>query len=295
MLIRRIIDESKYFIKTIIGIGVLMVIAVVLSSLLSGLLEEQELLMVENEEILPPTVLELVGMKELQIFPPQLEVFFLIIMVTNVIVMGLLIGHSVHRMREDYERGTFIFFYMQKMRPWQYYLMSVLRIVLSAFVVWAIYMAGVVLACEVVCREMSSDVLGMVTHILEEMAVRGVPVVLLVVAVGVLYGIKQNYKMHGVDYGICLIALGFVAGNAYKIPQFIGQKQIDEMVNAQEMMKIAYTMKQARVVCPFAWLNPFSIHHEVLDISVLNTYGWIAIALLVVAGVIYSMRDWQEL
>lgn len=251
--------------------------------------------MVENEEVLPAAVLELVGMQQLQIFPPQLELFFLVTMVTNVIIMGLLIGHSVHRMRESYEKGAFAFYYIQMMRPWQIYLLTIARIVFSALLVWGIYVAGVLLAGEVLCSGLTSEVLTSVPWIIYKMGMRGIVIVVLMTAIGVLYGIKQNYKMHGVDYGICLMFLGFAISNAYKIPQLIGQKQVEEMVNAQEMMQLAYTMKQVRCVYPLAWLNPFNVYHEVLDVEMITTYGWIAIMIFVVAGVSYSARDWQEL
>lgn len=292
---RQIIDDTIFIIKTALAVAVLMGIAVCLSSILSGPLQERELLMIENEEVMSTAMLELIGMQQLQQFPAKIEIFFLILMVYNLIVIGNIIGYSVHTMRRSFSQSSFIYYYAQVMRMWQYYLITILRTVFSAFVVWGIYIAGVIFASEFLTRGLDSEMVNTISMILNELAVRGTGIVLFMVAIGVLYGIKQCYRMHGVDYGLCLIGISFILGNLYKIPQLIGQKQIEDMVNAQEMMQMAYQLKQIRFLNPFAWLNPFNIHNHILETEVIYRYGAVALGLIVVAGIIFSVRDWKEL
>ena len=263
MLKKRVTDEIIYLIKAAFAYAVMMALVVMLSSLLASTLEESELLILESEAGISTAMLELVGMQALRQFPPQIEIFFLLLMVTNLVVCAAVIGHSVHRMRESYEKGGFAFYYAQVMRPWQYYIMTGVRILLSAELVWGIYIAMVYGALKVLSQGIAIEVVIVVFNIISEMALRGLVIILLMSVVGILYGIKQNYKMHGVDYGLCLIGVGFLVGNAYKIPQLIGQKQIEEMVNAQDMMQLTYAIKQLRVACPFSWLNPFNIYHTI--------------------------------
>lgn len=288
-------EEGIYFIKAMLSMGLLIVVAIVLSTVLSGPLQEREQIMVENGEVLPATVLELIGMQQLRAFPPKMEIFLIALMVANLIVMGCIIGHSVHSVRESIKKGAFAFHYVQVMQPWQYYIMVVLRTMCSALLIWGIYVIEVLLAAGILCNRLSVDVLPKVQAIVGAMAVRGIAVVMLMVAIGVLYGIKQDYRMHGVDFGLCLIGVSFIVSNAYKIPQYFGQKQIDEMVNAQDMMNLAFQMKQVRFVCPFAWLNPFNIYHNILETGVLWSYGLVAVGILVAAGVVFWKRDWWEL
>lgn len=288
--------EGIYFIKMFSTFAVLGVLAVLLSQLLAGVLQERELLMVENEEVLPATVLELIGMQQLQVFAPELEIFFIIMMVTNLIIMGAIIGHSVHSVRESIEKGALSFYYVQVMKSWQYFAITVLRVVGSALVLWLAYVIEMMLAGVILCA-CNPALTGeeIVLTVLLEMAWTGIPVVLLMSSAGMLYGIKQGYSMHGVDYGLCILGISFLIGNIYKIPQYVGQMQIDEMTNAQEMMNLAYQLKQIRWICPFAWVNPYNIYHSVLGQGMLWGYLGVAILILIVTGVVFSKRDWWEL
>jgi len=288
--------EGIYFIKTICAFAIFGVLAVVLSQVFAGVLQERELLMVENEEVLPATVLELIGMQQLQVFAPELEIFFIIMMVTNLIIMGAIIGHGVHSVRESIEKGAFSFYYAQVTKSWKYFGMIALRVAGAALVLWLVYVLEMMLAGVILC--VCNPALAgeeIVLTVLLEMAWTGIPVVLLMSSAGVLYGIKQGYSMHGVDYGLCIIGISFLIGNLYKIPQYVGQMQIDEMMNAQDMMNLAYQLKQIRWICPFAWVNPYNIYHSVLDQGVLWGYLGVAILILIVTGVVFSKRDWWEL
>ncbi|MBQ8519563.1 MAG: hypothetical protein IJ455_08200 [Agathobacter sp.] len=292
---RRLVDEGIYFIKAAIVFAICMVVAVALSSILSGVLQEREQQMIEIGQIPSDAVLELVGMQEIQVFPPQVEIFFLLLMISNLLPLGAIIGHSVHSMRYSFEQGAFAFYYVQVMERWMYYGLTLLRILISSMLTWGIYIVEVILASGFVSRDLGAEIGEAVLAVLGTMARRGSGIVVLMVALGVLYGVCQYYRLHGADYGLFLIGLSFILGNLYKIPQLIGYKQIEEMVNAQMTMKVVYYMKQLRFLCPFSWLNPFNIQHNILNESVIWGYGLVAVVILVVAGIIFWKRDWQEL
>ena len=292
---RRLIDEGIYLLKAAIAFAVCMVVAVLFSSILSGALLEREQQMVETGQVPSDAILELVGVQELRVFPPQVEIFFLLLMILNLIPLGMIIGHSVQSMRRSFEQGAFAFYYVQVMERWMYYGLTLLRILLAGVLIWGIYIVEVILASSFVTRGLGAEIGAVVSSVFGTMAWRGIGIVLLMVAFGVLYGICQYYRLHGVDYGLFLIGISFTLGNLYKIPQVVGYKQIEEMVNAQMTMKVVYYMKQLRFLCPFSWLNPFNIHHNILNESVIWGYGLVAVVILVVAGIIFWKRDWQEL
>lgn len=294
MIKKWITDEGIYFIKTLIGAGLLMVLAVLLSYAFADTLHEKELLMVENEQLPAKALLEFIGLQQLQVFVPRLEIFFIALMVTNFIMIEAIIGHSVHSMRNSIEKGAFAFYYAQSMPAWQYYILVVIRVIGSALLAWSFYMAEVYLACSVLCKGLESDVVSTVQLMMGKMLFHGIPVVFLAVAIGVLYGIKQGYSMHGADFGLCLLGISFVIGNIYKIPQYIGHLQMEEMVNAQDIMNLAYQIKQIRFACPLAWLNPYNIYHSVVTTDVLLGYGLASVCVLCAAGVIFWKRNWWE-
>lgn len=292
---RRLIDEGIYLLKAAIAFAVCMVVAVLLSSILSGALLEREQQMLESGQVPSGAILELVGVQELRVFPPQVEIFFLLLMILNLIPLGMIIGHSVQSMRRSFEQGAFAFYYVQVMERWMYYGLTLIRVLFSGVLAWGIYIVEVILASSFVTRGLETEIGAVVSSVLGIMAWRGAGIMLLMVALGVLYGGCQYYRLHGSDYGLFLIGISFILGNLYKIPQVIGYKQIEEMVNAQMTMKVVYYMKQIRFLCPFSWLNPFNIYHDTLNASVIWGYGLIAVALLVVAGIVFWKRDWQEL
>ena len=295
MVVRWILDEGKFLLKTIIIITLSLIVTVILSGVLSNVLLEKELLLEEIEKLPPLATLELIGMQSLQVFPAQVEVFFLILMVLNLVIIGLVIGHSVDRMRASFENGTFVFYYMQVMNKGIYYVFAVFRLLFVNITVWAIYILGTKIGISYIVKGLDGDVVAVVEGIHRELAVRGIGVLILMTAIGVLYGIKQNQSLYGIDFGLCVMGVLFVLGNIYKIPQFIGQKQVEAMVNAQEIMKLTYQMKQMRSICPFSILNPFSIYHNIFDADMAWRYAGIGIMVLLVAGIVFWVRNWREL
>lgn len=295
MIIRWILDEGKFLIKTAILLMFCLIVTVMLSDVLGDFLLEKELLMEEMEKLPPVATLELIGMQSLKVFPARVEIFFLILMIVNLVTIGIVIGHSVHRMRASFENGSFAFYYMQVMNKGIYYLFIVLRLLFVNMMVWLIYIFEVKLGISYLVKGLESEVAVVVEGILRELAYRGIGVLILMTAIGVLYGIKQRHSFHGVDFSVCIMGILFVLGNIYKIPQFIGQKQIEAMVNAQDIMRTTYYIKQIRFVCPFSILNPYNIHHNIIPVDLAWNYAGVGLLLLFITGIFFELRNWQEL
>ena len=288
-------DEGIFLIKTVIGMALLLSFAVVVSVFLSNALLEKETAMQQMGKLPVVAVMELVGMQSLQVFPPQVEIFFLMLMVLNMVVMGAVIGHAVHGVRRSFETGVFAFFYMQVMDKGLYYVYTVLRLLLVSIMAWLMYMVEVMISLSFVVKGLDVEVIATVEAIQGEMLLRGIGVLIFMLGIGVLYGIQQYHGMHGVDFGLCVMGICLALGNFYKIPQFIGYKQVEAMVNAQVTMRVAYYMKQLRFLCPFSYINPYNIYHNTLNESVVGVYMLIGIAIMVVAGIIFWKREWREL
>ena len=294
MIKDRVARELIYLIKTALIFAGMLGITIVLSHVLGGALAAKELEMLENEQVLATAMLELIGMQMLQQFPANIEVFFLIIMVLNLIVMGTIIGHSVHAMRKSVEQGAFGFLYMQTMHTGMYFGITVLLVLMTALLTWGIYSAELFLASNFLLKGYGAAVFSSVYAILTSIAGLGAGVVVLMVSISVLYGVAQSYSMHGVDFGLAIMGLSFVLGNVYKIPQVIGHNQIEQMINAQQTMEVARMLKQIRFLCPFSWLNPFNIYNYILSPRMIGSYVIVAVAIFVIAGVVFCLRDWQE-
>ncbi|MBR2045521.1 MAG: hypothetical protein IJ958_05230 [Agathobacter sp.] len=294
MVKNKILDGLIYLAKTIVLLGVLLVITVVLSQELGALLGEKELELIENEQVIPLAMLELIGMQALQQVPADIEVFFLIIMVLNLVVIGKIMGHSIEVMRNGVRKGAFSFLYVQTMHVWVYFVRLVLSVLVMALVTWGLYIAGVFVCSSFVFTGLEAVFLTNANVVLSTMAFRGLGVLVLMVSFSVICGVKQIYSMDGVDFTLCVMGVSFVLGNAYKIPQLIGQKQIEQMVNAQQMMEITRGLKEIRFLCPYSWLNPFNIHNRILSTRMIWSYVLVAVAIMIMAGVIFCLRDWEE-
>lgn len=294
MIKSKIAHEIIYLIKTALAFAGMIVITIVLSQILGEALAAKELEMIENEQVLATAMLEMIGMQALQQFPANIEVFFLIIMVLNLIVMGTIIGHSVHAMRKSVEQGAFSFLCVQTMSVWMYFCVTALMALLVALLSWGIYSTELFFASNFLLKGYGMAVFSSVYAILKSVAILGAGVVVLMVAISVLYGVAQSYSMHGVDFGLAIMGISFVLGNVYKIPQMIGHNQIEQMINAQQTMEVARMLKQMRFLCPFSWLNPFNIYNYILSPRMIGSYMMVALAIFVIAGVVFSLRDWQE-
>lgn len=294
MIKNRVINELVFLMKVVLtfGIGILVLFGV--SHVLGDLLAEKEVEMVLNQQELPKAMLELIGMQQLQQFPANIEVFFLSILVLNLIVMGMIITHSICAMRQGLERGSFGFLFVQVMKKCTYFIIEIFWTLVIAFLTWGIYVSAIFITAKLLLKNVEAMVATKVYVVIESMSTWGLGVVVLLVAISVLYGVKQSYRMHGMDFGIAIMGVGFIIGNAYKIPQYIGHKQIEQMVNAQETMEVMRMMKEFRFASPFSWLNPFNIYNHVMDVEMIWCYVGMAVLLFVIAGAVFCLRDWWE-
>lgn len=294
MIKKRVTDELVFLVKTAVAFGLGFLFTFGASRVLGELLEKKELDMLLNQQELPKATLELIGMQKLQQFPAEVEVFFLISMVSNLAIMGVIFAHSVHTMRQSVGQGSAGLLLLQVTKKRIYFVAECIRILLAAWLTWGIYMMGMFLAGGFLAKGVDISISSKVVDILSTMTVWGVVVALLVASISVLYGIKQQYRMHGFDFGLVLMGISFVIGNAYKIPQYIGQKQVEQMVNAQQTMEVMRTMKSFRWANPLSWLNPFNIYNKVLDVEMLWSYAGVAVLVFAVAGAVFCVRDWWE-
>lgn len=294
MIKHRVINELMFLLKMIIAFGIGVLIVFGASHLLGGVLAEKELEMALNQQEISKAMLELIGMQQLAQFPASIEVFFLLVLVLNLIVVCVIIAHSVHAMRRNLEQGAFGFLFVQVTKKHIYFIIELLRTLVVAFCTWGFYVVALFVTAAFLLSDAELLVADKVYEILSTMSIWGIAIVLLFVAIAVLYGIVQGYRMHQVDFGLAIIGVGFVIGNAYKIPQYIGQKQIEQMVNAQETMEIMRMMKTLRIACPFSWLNPYNIYNHVLDAGILWIYVAVALLVFAIAGAVFCLRDWWE-
>ena len=294
MIKRKITSELIYLLKVMLVLAIWNVVVFFASQILGGLLADREAEMLLNKETISKAALELVGMQQLQQFPASVEVFFLSSLISNVVLLGSIVLHSVKMMRKSIGQGSFGFLFMQVVKKHRYFISEAIRVFAVAALTWGAYMAMMFLNGSFILKTLEVDVAEKVYDILWTMSLWGAGIVFLLVAVSVLYGISQSGNMHELDFSIVVMSVPFILGNLYKVPQYIGQLQVEAMITAQGTMKIVQVMKQFRFFCPFSWLNPFNIFNHVTEGGMIWCYVGVAALFFVVAGLIFCKRDWWE-
>lgn len=294
MLKQKLREDVLYLIKIAVVYLVLLLLVFVVASPVGGVLQEREALMASKDETIPLAMLEFVGIQKLGQFPAKVEVFFLGILILNLIFVVGTFAHGVSAMRESYEKSRFSFFFMQIMPLWKNYILVLGEILIVSLLSWGIYTMEIGIVGKVLTSDLYADETSLVSALLEYMSARGIALVLFITALGMLFGMLQSRRIHGVDIGLGIVGVSFVLGNLYKIPQYIGYTQVQAMVNAQKTMETMRALKSLRIVCPFSWLNPVNIYNGILESNQLWIYLVLAVLLFIVGGLWYCRRDWLE-
>ena len=294
MLKQKLKEDVFYFIKMALVYVVLVLVVFLLANSAGEVLQERENLMAAQDEMIPSAMLEFVGMQKLGQFPAKMEVFFVGLMILNIVVLIGIFVHGFSAMRRSFVKSRFSFFFMQIMPLWKNYVLWAGEILLTGLLGWAIYIFVVGIFGGMLTADMYVDDGVLFRALLEYMGARGISLALFVTALGMFFGLALEQRFQPVDLGLGLTGVSFVLGNLYKIPQYIGYTQVQQMVNAQETMETMRALKELRILCPFAWLNPINIYNGILDSKELWVYLLLAVLLLVAGGLWYCKRDWKE-
>ena len=294
MLKQRLKEDVVYLIKITIVYLLLVIGVYVASGLVGDVLQEREKVMMSNNEMIPSAILEFVGMQKLGQFPAKMEVFFVGLMILNLVVMASLFVRGVSAMYKSHTNGRFSFLFMQIMPLWKNYILTMGEILITCLFSWGLYILIVMGFGGLLVADMHVDSGVVLQELLGYMGTRGISLVLFMVALGMMFGTAQRQRVQPVDLSLGIIAISFVLGNLYKIPQYVGYTQVKQMIAAQKTMEIVRVWKQLRIVCPFSWLNPINIYNGILDSSQLWGYLLLAVLILVMSGLWYCKRDWTE-
>lgn len=294
MLKRKITSELIYLLKVVVVLAVWNVVVFLVSQILGGVLAEKEAEMLVTQETVSKAALELIGMQQLSQFPAIIEVFFLSSLISNIVVLGSIVLHSVKMMRKSIGQGSFGFLFMQVVKKHHYFISESIRVFGVACLTWLSHIGMMFVTGILILKTVETDITEKICDVFTKMSLWGLAIVFLLVAISVLYGISQSGNMHELDFSIVVMSLPFILGNVYKVPQYIGQMQVEAMVNAQGTMEVVRMMKQFRFFCPFSWLNPFNIYNHVTDVGMIWCYIGVAAVIFVVAGVVFCKRDWWE-
>lgn len=291
----RVRDDGVYLIKMTILYTVLVLAVFFISGPVGDALLEREILMYSKGETLPSEILAFVGMQTLGHFPAKLEVFFLGLLILNLVAAMAAFLRGVHAMQASFEKGRFSFFFLQVMPLWKNYVILMGEILVTGLLGWVIYTTIVRIFAAILTSEVLPAEMDLIQSVLSDMTVRGIMVMFFMTAIGMVFGMSQKRHVQGGDICLCFLGGALVLGNMYKIPQYIAYLQTREMVRAQDTIAVFHTLKKFQVMCPFSWLNPYNIYHGFLDMKDLGIYILLATVLLVATGFWYCMRDWKEM
>lgn len=295
MLKQRLREDIIYLIKVAIVYFAVVLLVFVVAGPVGEVLRAREIIMAAKDQAIPSVMLEFMGMQKLGQFSAKVEVFFLGVMVLN---LGVLIGifvHGVRAMRASYEKNRFSFFFMQLMPLWKGYIFVIAEILFVSMLSWWLYTMMLGLFADVLTSDLYIDEIAVVSSLLESVGVRGFVLVLFMSALGMAFGMLQRRKVHGTDVGLGIVGASFVLGNLYKIPQCIAYLQPAAVGDTENIVKTANVLKGLRIICPFSWLNPVNIYNRTLEVAQLGIYVVLTLLLVVVIGIWYCKRDWQEL
>ena len=158
MIKRKITSELIYLLRVIGVLAVWNVVVFFVSQMLGGVLAEKEAEMLANQETISKAAMELIGMQQLQQFPASVEVFFLSILISNFVLLGSIVLHSVKMMRKSIGQGSFGFLFMQVVKKHRYFISEAIRVFAVAALTWGAYMAMMFFNGSFILKTLEADV-----------------------------------------------------------------------------------------------------------------------------------------
>lgn len=276
--------EGRVIVRTGVVLFLMLAATAVCAMLLGGRLG----IMVEKLAKCPPEVVALLGIYDIKQKYISLMLFYMVVILLNIVAISKIAGEAVEVIKEDEENGTIRFFMNQTYTCNQIWIGKMLIAVGSAVVQWMVYIVSMVFMVWLICYRCGCDFsleLGNVVTI----GVRGIAIVVLAVGICLLYSLTEEpdmtyeYFCSSVCYGMLMV------GNLHKVLAMLSFYTASSSMEAL-LQKMETLFENLKILSPFSLLNVFNIGRNPLPDFAYIAYILIAIVVIVMYGVVYR-RD----
>jgi len=244
--------------------------------------------MVEKLSECPPEVVALLGIYDIKEKHISLMIFYMAVIILNIVAISKVAGVAVEAIKEDEENGSIRFFMGQTYNCDQIWIGKTIIAMGAALVQWVIYIVSMLLMVWLICYR-SGSAFGTEAGNVLMIGARGIIFVVLAVGICLLYslteepGMTYEYFCSNVFYSM------FMAGNLYKVIDMLACYTASAKMELY-LHKMESLFENLKILSPFSLLNVFNIGKTPLPGFAYIAYVLIAIVVVAVYGYMYR-RD----
>ncbi len=208
--------------------------------------------MVEKLAECPPEVVALLGIYDINEKHISLMVFYMVVILLNIVAVSKAAGAAVEVIKEDEENGSIRFFVNQTYNVDQVWIGKTVIAMFSAVAQWLVYIASMLLMVWLICYRCGSN-FGLELGNVVTIGIRGIVFVVLAVGICLLYslteepGMTYEYFCSSVFYGMLLSV------NKVKEPQIARSSVIADTMKSIVWAMLHYGMKVFGIKGEFVW------------------------------------------
>lgn len=240
-------------------------------------------------ESLPEAFFALLGMKSIKQMEVSKEVFFIIIGILNLFIMGMISIQSANIFEYGINLRAYAFFLYQPHGRVYYYIVRCLSSILYGFLLWI----GYIIECEIALAVISAqtDTNYIFGEYFIKMGAWGLLLVLFMIGAGILYSTLKSNIFSYSNIVISVIMICFLVGNAYKVPNLIAYYMRAVQRDTAIVDNIGNILNNFTWLHPLEQLNIFMIQSNQNSVGVLYTYVSVGIIFIIASFVIYMKKD----
>lgn len=275
-------------VSTIAKTGILLFLMLAATAACAVLLGGRLGIMVDKLAECPPEVVALLGIYDIKAKHISLMIFYMVVILLNIVAISKVAGTAVEAIKEDEENGSIRFFMNQTYTCNQVWIGKMIIAMVSAVVQWMVYILSMAFMIWIICYRYGINFnleLGNVLTI----GIRGIVFVVLAVGICLLYsltdepGMTYEYFCSSVFYSMLLV------GNLYKVFAMLSCYTASAKMEVW-LHKMGSVFENLRILFPFTLLNVFNIGKNPLPDFVYIAYILIAVVVIAVYGYMYR-RD----
>ena len=286
MLTRSIIQKYKQIWKTALGCFLIMPLLAVASFFLKDYLTP----LLEIMAVWPKEMLAFCGMTGFYSGNTGLLVFYLALIFTNMFAIAVCVN-SADMMNEDEEWGVTVFYVNQPYTKTQIFAARLAGYLVLSVLKWWIYIEAAALSLQLLCRQLG---VAAETELIYNMGVKGMPILLFACGLVVLYSMMPSRNMEYRDLVLVFSFLGYLFGNAYKIPEYLAYQLRTKQENAAAMEQLAEKLELFRSAYPFTVMNVLNTEKKPLPESAPAWYLLFGIFFVLLAWWLYYRKPLVE-
>lgn len=236
----------------------------------------------------PSEVLALLGIYDIKAKHISLMLFYMVVILLNIVAITKAAGTAVEAIKEDEENGSIRFFVNQTYSCNQVWIGKMIIAMVAAVAQWLVYISSMLIMVWLICYRCGIDFNLEFGNVLT-VGMRGIIFVVLAVGICLQYSLTEEptmtyeYFCSSVFYGMLFV------GNLYKVFDMLAHYTASAKMELW-LHKMVDLLSNFRILSPFSLLNVFNIGKNPLPDFAYIAYILIAVVLIAVYGYMYR-RD----